>query len=307
MSLQPLTRPRRLVRGDRVAVVSPSGPVPPDRLARGVDILRGWGLDVVLGEHVGDEHQRFTYLAASDADRARDFQAAWCDPSIAGIICARGGYGVQRMVELVDWSAIRAAGPKVFVGFSDITALHSAFATHVGLATVHGPMAGASMFVEDDRSAELLRRTLMEPDDALVLTSAEARGLMPGAASGVTVGGCLSLLTGEIGTPTGQSSAAGGIVLLEDVGEKAYRLDGFITHLLRAGWFDGAAGVVLGSWKDCEPVEDVVVDRLGGLGVPIIADLGFGHCDSTITVPLGVPAVLDADAGTLTLDVPALV
>src|SRR5690606_28432687 len=199
---------------------------------------------------------------------------------------------------------MRAAGPKALVGFSDITALHGAFATHLGLATVHGPMPGTSMFTDDDRTADLLRRMLMEPGEAMALTSPEARVLVPGAARGVTIGGCLSLLAGEIGTPTARASAAGGIVLLEDVGEKAYRLDGFLTQLLRTGWFDGVAGVALGSWKDCEPVEELMMDRLGGLGVPIVADLGFGHCDSSITVPLGVPAVLDADVGTLSLEVP---
>ncbi|PSL01162.1 muramoyltetrapeptide carboxypeptidase [Haloactinopolyspora alba] len=306
MGLTPLRRPPRLTPGDRVVIVSPSGPVPEDRLDKGVRILSGWGLDVVVAPHVLDRHPRFDYLAGTDEDRARDLQQAWCDPDVAGIVCARGGYGVQRLSELLDWDAMAAAEPKVFVGFSDITALHSAFASRLGVVTVHGPMAGASMFVEDARTADLLYRTLFEPDDARELTSPEARTLVPGTASGVTVGGCLSLLAGEIGTPTAQPGAAGGIVLLEDVGEKAYRLDGFLTHLLRAGWFDGVAGVALGSWKDCEPVDDVVLDRLGGLGVPIVADLGFGHCDSSITVPLGVPATLDADAGTLTLDGPAL-
>ena len=291
-------------------IVSPSGPVPADHLEVGCAVLREWGLDVVVAPHALDRHGSFDYLAGTDEVRARDLQEAWCDPSVAGVICARGGYGVQRMLELIDWPAMRAAGPKVMVGFSDITALHSAFAAHLGLATVHGPMPGTAMFTVDERTRELLRRMLMQPDDTMVLTSPEARVLVPGRASGVTVGGCLSLLAGEIGTPTGLPRAAGGIVLLEDVGEKAYRLDGFLTHLLRVGWFDGVAGVALGSWKDCEPVDQLMVDRLGGLGVPIVADLGFGHCDSSITVPLGVPAVLDADTdagtATLTLDVPAL-
>ncbi len=122
----------------------------------------------------------------------------------------------------------------------------------------------------------------------------------------MTVGGCLSLLASDIGTPTGHPSAAGAILLLEDVDEKAYRIDGYLTHLLRSGWLDGVAGVAVGSWQGCEPVEELVRDRLGGLGVPILWDLGFGHCPSTLTVPLGVTVTLDADAGTLVLDDPAL-
>lgn len=306
MSARPLRRPPRLVPGDRVMVVAPSGPVPKQRLDAGCDILRGWGLDVVVAAHVTDRDERFDYLAGSDADRAADLQRAWCDESVAAVLCARGGYGAQRIAELLDWSAMAAATPKVFVGYSDITAVHAAFATHLGVATVHGPMVGTPTFVDDARSARLLRQLLFEPDRARVLTSPGARPLVSGVARGVTVGGCLSVLAGEVGTPTGLRSAAGGIVLLEDTGEKRYRLDGFLTHLLRAGWFDAVTGIALGSWKDCEPVEELMVDRLGGLGVPIVADPGFGHGDSTITVPLGIPATLDADAATLTLDVPAL-
>jgi muramoyltetrapeptide carboxypeptidase len=113
------------------------------------------------------------------------------------------------------------------------------------------------------------------------------------------------MLTTSVATRT-SLAARGGLVLLEDVDEKAYRIDSYLTHLRRSGWFDGAAGVVLGSWADCEPVEDVVTDVLGDLGVPILGDLGFGHGADSITVPLGVLAELDADAGQLTLEQPAL-
>lgn len=301
-----LTRPRRLRPGDTVAVVAPSGPVPDDRLSAGVAILRGWGLDVVLGDHVLDRHREFDYLAGSDDHRAADLQRAWCDPAVAAVFCARGGYGVQRMVDRLDWAAMAAAGPKILVGYSDITALHEAIATRLGVATVHGPMPGAQTFLDDAPTAEHLRATVFEPESVRTLTGPKAHTLVPGTASGVTVGGCLALLAAEIGTPTGRRSAAGGIVLLEDIGEKTYRLDGFLTHLLRAGWFEGVAGIVLGSWQDCEPVEDLLRDRLTPLGVPVVGELGFGHGPTNLTVPLGVPATLDADLATVTLHEPAL-
>lgn len=306
MSVPALTRPRRLAAGDRVVVVSPSGPVPKDRLDTGCAILRGWGLDVVVAPHALDVHDRFGYLAGGDADRAGDLQDAWLDPSVAAVLCARGGYGVQRILDRLDWSAMRGVAPKVLAGYSDITALHEAFATRLGVATLHAPMVGAHVFVSDDRTAELFRRTLFEPESVRTLTSPTAHTLVPGTARGVTVGGCLGMLAAELGTATGRGSAEGGIVLLEDVDEKAYRVDGYLTHLRRAGWFDGVAGVVLGSWKDCEPVEDVMLDRLTDLGVPVVSELGFGHGDSSLTVPLGLPATLDADSATLTVDVPAL-
>jgi muramoyltetrapeptide carboxypeptidase len=167
-------------------------------------------------------------------------------------------------------------------------------------------MVGAHVFVSDDRTAELFRRTLFEPESVQTLTSSTAHTLVPGVAHGVTLGGCLAVLAAALGTATGRDCAEGGILLLEDVDEKVYRIDGFLTHLLRAGWLDGVAGVALGSWKDCEPVEELLLDRLAGLGVPVVAELGFGHADSSLTVPLGVPASLDADAATLTVDVPAL-
>ncbi|MCM2580187.1 S66 peptidase family protein [Streptomyces meridianus] len=307
LGITPLTRPRALRAGDRVAVVAPSGPVPRERLDAGLDFLRGWGLVPVAATHTLDRHPRFGYLAGTDEARARDLQDAWCDPSVAAVLCARGGYGAQRIVDLLDWDALRAAGPKAFVGYSDVTALHEAWATRLGLVTLHGPMPASVSFLEDTPSREQLRQALFEPLEPRVLTSPEARTMVPGRASGITLGGCLSLLAAELGTPHARPGAAGGILLLEDVGDRPYALDRMLTQLLRAGWLDGVAGVALGSWEDCGPYEEVrsvLLDRLGGLGVPVVEQIGFGHCASTATVPLGVPAVLDAEAGTLTVNAP---
>lgn len=302
--LVPLSRPRPLVPGDRVAVVAPSGPVVPERLDAGLDILRAWDLDPVPAAHVRDRDPRLGYLAGDDASRARDFQDAWCDPGTAAVMCARGGYGAQRMLDLLDWDALAAAGPKTFVGFSDVTVLHEAFALRLGLATLYGPVAAGVAFVKDEPTQRHLRHTLFEPARARVLTSPTAAPLVPGRARGVTVGGCLAMLASEIGAPRSRSTLRGGILVLEDVGERPYQLDRILTQLLRSGLLDGVAGIALGSWRDCGPYEDVravLLDRLGPLGVPVVEELGFGHGDSSLTVPLGVPAVLDAEAGTLTL------
>ena len=305
-SVPALTRPRRLRPGDTVAIVAPSGPVPEDRLVAGVDIVRSWGLQVRVGAHVLGRHDDFDYLAGTDVARAEDLQAAWCDPDVSAVLCARGGYGAQRVIQQLDWDVMATADPKILVGYSDITALHEAFATRLGVATLHGPMPSASSFIEDGPTAEHLRATLFEPDAVQKLTGPKAHTITPGTATGVTVGGCLALLAAEIGTPTSRSNVAGGILVIEDTGEKTYRLDGFLTHLLRAGWLDGVAGIVLGSWHDCEPVDALIRDRLVPLGIPIVGELGFGHGSSTTTVPLGVEATLDADVATLTLHEPAL-
>ncbi|MER7347429.1 LD-carboxypeptidase [Streptomyces aurantiacus] len=307
-SVPPLVRPPRLVPGSRVAVVAPSGPVPEERLEAGLDVLRGWDLDPVAAPHVLDRHREFDYLAGADADRARDLERAWCDPSVSAVFCARGGYGAARMVELLDWDAMRAAGPKVFLGFSDITTLHEAFARRLGLVTLHGPMVAGADFLKNARAQEQLRLTLFEPEAVRVIAS-PGRALVGGRARGVTLGGCLSLLSADVGVPGARASARGGLLFLEDTGEETYRLDRFLTQLLRAGWLDGVAGVALGSWEDCDPydaVRAVLLDRLGGLGVPIVEEFGFGHCDGALTVPFGIPGELDADAGALRLDAPAL-
>ncbi|MFI8873675.1 LD-carboxypeptidase [Streptomyces sp. NPDC055243] len=307
--MNPLIRPARLAPGARVAVVAPSGPVPPEQLDAGLDILRGWDLDPVVAPHVLDRHREFDYLAGADADRARDLERAWCDPSVAAVFCARGGYGAARMVDLLDWSAMRAAGPKVFVGYSDITTLHEAFAARLGLATLHGPMAAVVGFLKNARAQEHLRATLFEPEAVRVIASEGASALVPGRARGVTFGGCVSLLAAELGTPGARASARGGLLCVEDIGEEAYRLDRILTQLSRSGWLDGVAGIALGSWVDCDPpamVRALLLERLGGLGVPIVEEFGFGHCEGALTIPFGAAAELDADAGTLTLDVPAL-
>ncbi|MFE3547369.1 LD-carboxypeptidase [Streptomyces kronopolitis] len=306
----PLLRPPRLRPGDRVAVVAPSGPLSPERLDRGLDVLRGWDLDPVPAPHVRGTHATLRYLAATDEERARDLQAAWCDPSVKAVFAARGGYGAQRMVDLLDWDAVRAAAPKPLVGFSDVTVLHEAFAVRAGVSTLHGPAVAGEVFLKDEATRAHLRRTLFAPETVRTLAAPSARALVPGRAHGVTLGGCLTMLATEVGAPRARPGAAGGLLLLEDVGEPPYRVDRALTQLLRAGWLEGVAGIALGSWARCGPYErvrEVLMDRLGGLGVPVAEECGFGHGDSALTVPLGVPAVLDATAGTLVLDVPATV
>ena len=223
-----------------------------------------------------DAHAVHGYLAGADDARAEDFSTAWCDPDVRAVVCATGGYGAQRMVDHVDWAALRGADPTVLVGFSDVTALHQAVATQLGVSTLHGPMSATQSFVGSVAAELHLRATLLDPESVRVLSAPTAHAVVGGRATGVTTGGCLSVLTTSVAT-TSFGGTRGGLVLLEDVDEKAYRLDSYLTHLRRSGWFDGATGIVLGSWADCEPAEPVVVDVLGDLGVPILGELGFGH------------------------------
>ncbi|GAB3484444.1 S66 peptidase family protein [Amycolatopsis cihanbeyliensis] len=302
----PPRRPGRLSAGDTVALVAPAGPVPRQRLDAAVAVLESWRLSVRLYDSVRASDATFGYLAGTDAARAADFQRAWLDPEVTAVLAARGGYGCSRILDLIDWSALRAAGPKLLAGSSDVTALHEAVRTHLDLVTLFSPMPATTHF--DEAATEHLWRTLFHPDSTLMLRGPHAEALVPGTACGVTVGGNLSLLAASVGAPE-HRRARGGIAIIEDVTEEVYRLDRMLTQLLRTGWFDGVAGVALGSWTDCGPPEEVrslMLDRLAPLGVPILWELGFGHHTGALTVPLGLPARLDACAGTLTLGESAL-
>ncbi|TMR94356.1 S66 peptidase family protein [Nonomuraea basaltis] len=284
-------------QGDTVAIVSPSGPPDAALLERGVERLEGLGLKVVTGAHVLDR-QELDYLAGGDAARAADLQAAWCDPAVSAVFCCRGGYGAGRLLGLLDWDAMRAAGPKVLLGSSDITALHNAFAIELGVPTLHGPMPACDVIAGEEcpepRSWESLQA-------ALFGTAGPVQGdlvLAPGRAEGVLSGGNLSLLASMCGTRW-QPSFAGKIAFLEDVGEEPYRIDRMLTQLLQAGAFDGVRGIALGSWVGCGDPYPVLRDRLGPLGVPILAGLPVGHGSPQMTVWLGRFGVIDTESCSL--------
>ncbi|AVT33554.1 LD-carboxypeptidase [Plantactinospora sp. BC1] len=297
-------RPPALRTGDTVLLVSPSGPTRPERVARGMELLTGWGLRPVLAPNA---YARRGYLAGDDALRAADLNAAFADPAVRGVLCTRGGYGAQRVVDAIDMSAVRR-DPKVVAGFSDITALQLALWRGARLATVHGP--GAAWL--DERtppvSAESLRTALMCPEPVVVHrlpTEETAAVLAPGTATGPLLGGNLCLLTHSLGTPD-MPDLTGAILLVEDVGEPPYKVDRMLTHLRRSGALAGVAGVAVGQFTDCADgwavgVAEVLAERLGDLGVPVLGGLPIGHGVGQLTVPVGVPATMDADAGTLTV------
>jgi muramoyltetrapeptide carboxypeptidase LdcA involved in peptidoglycan recycling len=311
--LKPSTRPRRLRRGDRIAVVAPSGGAEQARLDRGVELFRELGLEVVVGEHVvkGED-----YFAGDERARAADLGAAWCDPAVAAVVCARGGWGAARTVEHLDWEAMArrnaAVGPPVFLGCSDITTLHTAIANRLGVATLFGPMAAASLLADEVPEPATLRhlaRTLAEPETVARLGGFGVRALCPGTARGVTTGGTLTILAASLATPDA-FAAPGGVLLLEDVNEEPYRMDRAITQLLRSGALDGLAAVVCGDWTACGPadaVDALLVERFAPLGIPVLAGLAVGHGPVQTTFPLGVEVVVDAAAGLVELLEPALV
>ncbi|MGW5264064.1 S66 peptidase family protein [Microbispora sp. NPDC004025] len=289
--------PRRLRPGDTVALVAPAGPVDPVRLERGTEVLTGLGLRVVHGASV---LAREGYLAGSDAARAADLRDAWCDPGVAAVVCARGGYGTTRLLGLLDWDAMAAAGPKILLGSSDVTALHRAFADRLGLATLFGPMPATAAIGGAEGPEPVtfahLREALFEGG-----TPAPIKGdrvIVPGRAEGRLTGGNLALLAALCGTPYALR-ARGRVVLLEDVTEEPYRIDRMVTQLLQAGCLDGAAGIVLGSWVDCGDPLPMLAERLAPLGVPVLAGLPVGHGTPQLSVWLETNVAIVAESCSL--------
>jgi muramoyltetrapeptide carboxypeptidase len=288
-----------------VALVSPSGPVPPERLAAAVEVLTGWGLSPRVYPHGLARHG---YFGGTDEQRLGDLNSALADPQVRAVLCTRGGYGMQRIVDRVDFDAVRD-DPKLVLGFSDITALHLSLWQHARLATVHGPVAAQLDKGADSITALGAQRVLMTDDTVVV--RADPRELTAsvrttGLARGRLLGGNLAMLTSTIGTPH-LPDLSGAILLIEDVGEFPYRVDRMLTHLLRSGVLDAIAGIAVGQFTDCAdgwPVTaaDVLTERLVGTGLPILGGLPIGHGEQHYAVSLGTQAVLDVDAGTLTVE-----
>ncbi|WUW40831.1 LD-carboxypeptidase [Micromonospora rifamycinica] len=297
-------RPPVLREGDTVMLVSPSGPTRPERVARGIELLTGWGLRPVVAPHA---YARRGYLAGDDALRAADLNAAFADPQVRGVICTRGGYGAQRVVDLIDMAAVRR-DPKVVAGFSDITALQFALWRGARLAGVHGP--GAAWVDERTplRSAQSLHAALMTTAPVTVAAVPEETTYpvrVPGRAAGRLIGGNLCLITATIGTPD-MPDLTGAVLLVEEVQEPPYKVDRMLTHLRRAGALDGLAAVAVGQFTDCADgwdttVVDVLTDCLGDLGVPVLGGLPIGHGPGQLTVPVHTRATLDTTTDTLTL------
>lgn len=289
-----------LRRGDRVAVVSPSSPPLPDEFEEGLGILRQWGFEPVVLPHARQVHG---HLAGVDVDRVADLHEAFRDPRLRAVFVGRGGYGSARLLDRLDWSVI-AADPKPLVGFSDVTSLLYAAWRRIGLITVHGPFVGQFARM-DERSGDHLRRLLCEPEPIGVLPG-RGRTVRGGVAEGVLLGGNLATLCSLVGTAD-QPALDGALLFVEDVNEAPYRIDRMLTQLRRAGVLDGAVGIVVGALRGCEPPSDrpsatadeVIEERLGPLGLPVMHGLDIGHTRPPFAVPVGARARIDADAGTL--------
>lgn len=281
----------------KLGIFAPSSPFPGDRFEAGCARLRALGFEL---EIPAITHARSGYLAGSDPERVEAFHALLDDPAVTGLVAARGGYGLHRIVDRLDPTRL-ASTTKPVVGFSDLCALHAAL-QGAGLTSIHGPVVTqlADLPTADaERLAALLRGAPVAPLEA------EGPTLHPGVATGPLVGGCLSVLVPLVGTPF-LFVPEGAVLLLEDVGEAPYRLDRMLTHLHLAGVLARVAGVALGAFEGCRrarPHEpdalEVLAERLTPLGVPVLAGLPVGHGARNAALTLGATVTLDADARTL--------
>lgn len=278
--------------GGRLAVVAPASPSREEDWRSGAEVLEAAGFELVFYDYADGP---LPYLAGSDQDRADQLSQALADPTIDGVVCLRGGYGCQRTAGGLDFAALAEAAKPV-AGFSDCTVLLSGLLTQ-GAQSIHGPALvslGRESAASQQRYVDLLSGGWA---DSRPLTGIGLAGTGP--AVGRLVGGNLCLLSHLTGTPW-QPPTAGGIVFLEDVHEKLYRLDRYLTHLLTAGFFRGVVGIAVG-WldNDDQAALDLIMDRLGPLGVPILGRIQLGHRSDNLALVVGARAELDPTAGRL--------
>ncbi len=315
--MQPPIRPRVLRPGDTVGLITPSTYVAdPDKLLLARRTLEYFGLKPKMGANVG---KRDGYLGGSIQERLDDLHAMFRDPEVSAVFAIRGGYGSPQLLDRIDYGLIRSH-PKVFLGYSDITAMHLAIHKKASLVTFHGPVT-LSQFTT--YTQQYWRKALFETEPiGLVTNPPESNDLRPdhllrtirsGRAQGPLIGGNLALVAATMGTPY-EIDTRGCILFLEDVGEQPYNIDRMLTQLRLAGKLDQAAGIIFGECSECAPREfrpsfestfslgEVLDQILGGLEIPVLTGLTIGHTADQLTLPLGVRASLDAGKGELIIE-----
>jgi muramoyltetrapeptide carboxypeptidase len=307
-----IIKPKRLKKGDTVAIIAPSSGADEKQFEKAVQNMTDLGFTPRLGKYAREING---FLAGTDTQRIEDIHWAFRDKEIDAVWCVRGGYGLSRILPKIDYALIRK-NPKIFIGYSDITALHLAIHQNTGMITFHGPVASSTYadYPKKHVINALMEPTVPEridlsPDNAAKGTLLyKTQTITKGTASGRLIGGNLSLLTALAGTPYALRNTKGKILFIEDVGEKPYRIDRMFTQLKQSVNLRELAGIALGIFEGCDApdaksqtVIDVVKDQLGDLGIPVIYGLSFGHIRDQFTLPVGIRAELNADAATVTL------
>jgi muramoyltetrapeptide carboxypeptidase len=283
--------PEPLKEGDKVGIAAPAGPFEIEKFERGLAVIGKMGFVPVVDD---DIYKRDRHMAGPDRHRARHLNRLFANNDIKAIICARGGFGCLRVLPYLDYDLIRE-NPKPLVGFSDVTALLTTLSQRCGLAGIHGPVV-TSLGFADEKSKSRFKQVLaaeapadIEPAKPLVIHAGQAEGIL--------TGGNLATLCHLVGTKF-NPGFGGRIVLIEDVNEAPYRIDRMLTQMRMAGCFENAAGIVLGSFKDCgdgEEVVNVFEDVFTDFEGPILGGFEIGHGNRNLAIPVGVTVALDTD------------
>ncbi|TKJ41268.1 hypothetical protein CEE37_06265 [candidate division LCP-89 bacterium B3_LCP] len=293
--------------GDKIAVISPAGPIAAKRLNAGIGQLRKWGFSVVLGKYTGGRH---FYLSSPDKARSEDLTNAFLDPEVKALLCSRGGYGSGRLLHNFPFSAI-ADNPKIFVGFSDTTALNWALFARSRLVTFSGPTVGEIGAGLPQSSVDSFFNSIGMEKGTDYLYDGQINTVRSGTASGRLFPGCLSLIVTLLGTPY-LPDLTGAILLIEEINEKPYRIDRMITHLKNAGILKQISALLVGQMINCWPrtprrqhlpLEDILFDLTKDNPIPIYTGFPYGHSIDRITVPVGVHAEISS-AGLKLLESP---
>jgi muramoyltetrapeptide carboxypeptidase len=296
-----LTQPPRLKPGATIGIVAPAGPFDSEKFLQGTQVLGDMGFKVVIPDGL---FEASGYLAGSDGHRAAMVDRLFGDKSIDAIICARGGFGSIRILPLLNYEAI-AKNPKIFIGFSDISALLSVLQTRCELVTLHGPVVTSLADASEETKHSLL--TALTTGSPLDIKLNGGCSLHPGSASGLVCGGNLTTLCHLVGTPY-TPFFKDCILFLEDVGEAPYRIDRMLVQMKLAGCFEGLAGIILGSFESCGSLDEtrqIVRATFESQRIPILAGLEAGHGKNNMTLPMGIEATLDADHHRLLFHRPA--
>jgi muramoyltetrapeptide carboxypeptidase len=295
--------PAKLNKGDLVGIITPASPIADSaRIEKGTRYLESLGYRVKVGKNVG---KVYGYLAGTDEERAADLHAMFTEKEVKAIICVRGGYGTPRLLSLLNYKLI-ARNPKIFSGYSDVTALQLAFWKKCRLITFHGPMAGVEMAnAIDPFTEEIFWRSVTSnkrlgkiplPDEP------KNESLCKGKANGRLLGGNLSLIVSLFGTPY-QPSFQDSILFIEEITEEPYRVDRMMMQLYNSPVFTHARGMLLGQFTECEPSDkskpsfattEVLRDAATKFAKPTLANLPFGHVPQKMTLPVGLRVRMDA-------------
>ncbi|HSP17848.1 MAG TPA: LD-carboxypeptidase [Thermoanaerobaculia bacterium] len=301
----PLIRPRAITRSSHIAVLAASSPSELPRIEEAQRHLESQGLRVTLADNLGHQHRG--YLAGTDDERIEEFNRFMRSPEYDAFFFSRGGYGAMRILERIDYDAIRN-DPRPIVGFSDVTALHQAIALHARVATFHGPMLNLDFYDQLSPERERWLWSMLAGEAPLTVRFQATDVVCEGDAEGILFGGCLSLTTALAGTPY-DYWVHGGIWFWEDVDEPLYRIDRMLTHLRLSGRIRAIRGVIIGKLKGCgseEELDALLREFFGSDGIPVVRNMPFGHLGDNLLMPIGAPVRLSTTDNTFTITAPAV-